>query len=300
MLEPGASSSYVDVLIGMDATGSMGGWIHAARDTVLDAFEDLQRTYPNALFRLGVVCYRDYGDPQRFVILPFTSKVEEVQQALRKVVAMGGNDAAEDVAGGLHHIVEMFREPHPQTETPIRVLLFVADAPAHGVRYHTATVSDRFPNGDPDGYEPFDQMRELADMGVDTTLFRIHATMDKMIEEFSTAYEDSGSTFTLLDVASQECSSDRGGTGGGRGTYRRSYVAEHRLCEEDHENKMDDRISGYMDLASYDEMPPLLPSLASSCSSSPADYMRLATCTSVSASVQRRLENTKRESESVD
>ena len=127
MLEPGVlnhdfSSSYVDVLIGMDATASMGGWIHAARDTVLDAFAGLQRTYPNAHFRLGVVCYRDYGDPQRFVILPFTSEVGEVQQALRNVVAIGGNDAAEDVAGGLYHIVEMFRAPHPQTETPIRVL----------------------------------------------------------------------------------------------------------------------------------------------------------------------------------
>lgn len=201
------NESYVDVIIGMDATGSMGGWINAARDTVLQAFEDLRTTYPNAHFRLGVVCYRDYDDNERFVIHPLTSDIPSIQNALRNVAALGGNDTAEDVAGGMHHILAQFRELNPHSVDPTRVLLFVADAPPHGARYHGPTVGDRYPKGDPEGRDLFDTVRQLAHLGVDMTLFRINASVDKMIEELAVAFEGTDSTFTLLDIAGQNSQS---------------------------------------------------------------------------------------------
>lgn len=306
--------NYVDVIIGMDATGSMGGWINAARDTVLEAFEDLRVTYPNSHFRLGVVCYRDYGDQERFVIQPLTSDIPTVQNALRNVAAQGGNDTAEDVAGGMYHILAQFRELNPNSADPTRVLLFVSDAPAHGARYHSPTVGDRYPKGDPDGRDLFDTVRQLAEMGVDMTLFRINSSVDKMIEEFSGAFQGTESMFTLLDIAGVQARSSGSSRVGidpfdFRGTPKPPRARGY--CEEE---SLSSSVSGFMDLASYDSYPSeaykpsaassnicymVSPMLASS-AASPADYMRSATSSSVSVSVQKRLERREKKEEKKD
>ncbi len=323
MSEPGSienidnNRNYVDVIIGMDATGSMGGWINAARDTVLQAFEDLRVTHPNSHFRLGVVCYRDYGDKERFVIQPLTSDIPTVQNALRGVAAQGGNDTAEDVAGGMYHILAQFREPNPDSADPTRVLLFVSDAPAHGARYHSPTVGDRYPKGDPDGRDLFDTVRQLAEMGVDMTLFRINSSVDKMIEEFAVAFQGTESTFTLLDIAGVQARSSGSSRVGidpfdFRGTPKPPRARGY--CEEE---SLSSSVSGFMDLASYDSYPSYAseaykPSAASSnicymaspmppsSAASPADYMRSATSSSVSTSVQKRLERREKKEEKKD
>jgi hypothetical protein len=200
--QPGESEVYVDVLIVMDITGSMQSWINSARDTVLGAFDTIQKQYPNSHIRLGLVCYRDIGDDERYVLHPLTENISDVQRVLKEVVAKGGDDAAEDVAGALENVLEIFREPRPSI-SPIRTVLFVTDAPAHGLRYHHITVADRFPKGDPDGREPYDQIRELAEMDVDMTVFRVNSTVDKMIEEFEMAYKNTEGTLTVLDVTKQ-------------------------------------------------------------------------------------------------
>jgi hypothetical protein len=267
-MEPGQVVEHVDVVILMDVTGSMGTWIHAARETVLKAFNDLHAEFNHQTrFRLGLVCYRDYGDEQRFIVHDLTENVEEVQNLLQTVEAKGGDDTCEDIAGGLERVINIFKS---STYNPVRVLLFVADAPAHGMRYHTATASDRFPKGDPDMREPADQMRQLAELGVDTTLFRIQAVMDKMIEEFAAAYEsvDSG-TFTLLDVVAQGGGADASDT------------------------------SGYVDLASYADEPVMRSMSSTSCmllsSASPfvhdeSETFYAAASSAVSSSVARRRE----------
>lgn len=292
--EPGNANDIhlphnIDVVIGMDATGSMGSWINAARDTVLEAFTNLRAEYADANFRIGLVCYRDHGDREQYVTHPLTDQIEDVQNQLRSVIATGGNDTSEDVAGGLRHITEIFRAS--PSENPTRILLFVADAPAHGLRYHSPTVGDRFPKGDPNGLEPFDQARELATMGVDMTLFRISKEMDKMIEEFAAAYNTGNGehgTFVMLDVVSQGV----------------SYASSSSSASSFGSIVPSPITSGYIDLASYDEEPvyrsmssaasaasPMMPPpnpLALVPSPSCEDHFRSATYGSVSQSVQKR------------
>ena len=188
----------VDVVVVLDATGSMQTWIDSARTTVLEAFAELQRNFPLARFRLGCVCYRDIGDRTPFVIMPLSSDFDAVQLALRKVHASGGNDTAEDVAGALQALLEL-----EWNAVATKTVLWVADAPAHGLAYHGPTVGDRFPKGDPEGREPSVQVRTMAERGMDLTLFRIDASMDKMIERFAEAYQGTEATFTMLDVVKQ-------------------------------------------------------------------------------------------------
>ena len=99
-----AMAIRMDICIVMDCTGSMGRWIDAARDTVLQAVDDIRRGQQPSRLRLAFVGYRDIGEPARFVIHNFTNDIEKVQQLIRDTM---GNDAAEDVAGALAHVSEL-------------------------------------------------------------------------------------------------------------------------------------------------------------------------------------------------
>jgi hypothetical protein len=69
-------------------------------------------------------------------------------------------------------------------ETPVRaetkICLFVADAPAHGMRYHDINVGDSYPKGDKNGLEPSEQMKEVARRGWDFYFIRINSSTDKV------------------------------------------------------------------------------------------------------------------------
>lgn len=280
-IEPGERDEFIDVMIVMDSTGSMQTWINSARDTVLEAFDSIKKDYPVGRIRLGLVCYRDFdvNENERFVLHPLTDQINDVQNTLRAVKAKGGDDQAEDVAGGLEKTLEAFRLPHPASVTPTRICLFVADQPAHGLRYHAITVGDRYPKGDPNGLEPYQQVSELATMGVDMTVFRIDKSMDKMIETFSEAYNGKDGTFVLLDVVKQFSELDR------TSLVRRSFdlPREESLA------------SGFIDLASYDSDPYRGPVPAPvAIERAPSDEtFRTATYTSVAQSIERRREKSK-------
>lgn len=193
----------IDIAIVMDCTGSMQTWIDAAKDTAIEAFDEIRKQYTYSTIRLGLICYRDIGDDERFIVSPLTENIESIQEVLKNVRAKGGNDTSEDVAGALEKTIDLFKEGSNEYN-PVRIILLVTDAPAHGLRYHPITVGDRFPNGDPDGKDPYEQVRQLAFMGVDITIFRINDIVNMMIEEFQKAFTGTQSVFTVLDVAKQD------------------------------------------------------------------------------------------------
>ena len=82
----------VDVAVMLDATASMGDEIQAAAETMVSNVEKLKSMYPNCLFRLGLVVYRDYDEPTEFVIQDFTTDVESTVLILKNQLASGGGD----------------------------------------------------------------------------------------------------------------------------------------------------------------------------------------------------------------
>lgn len=274
----------IDIVIVMDCTGSMQNWIDAAKDTVLDAFSDIHKEYPKSSIRLGLVCYRDIGDEERFIISPLTENIQAIQDVLKNVKASGGNDESEDVAGALEKTIELFREGFSKDYNPVRNILFVTDAPAHGLKYHPITVGDRFPNGDPDGKDPYSQIRELAFMGVDLTIFRVKSIINTMVEEFHKAFIGTQSTFTVLDVAKQDLSSSSSSS---------SHLSSPLSCLS--------LMSGFIDLSTYDDSDDIdhrAPSTEpytdyrfvkpSETSETSERTFRNATCESIISSIQRR------------
>ena len=80
----------------------------------------------------GMVAYRDYGDGKDNQICPreFALGTDKLREFLQKQEAFGGNDAAEDVLGGLFAATKL------NWSSKARFLILIADSPGHGVELH--------------------------------------------------------------------------------------------------------------------------------------------------------------------
>ena len=192
----------VDVAIMLDATASMGDEIQAATETMVSNVQKLKSMYPNCLFRLALVVYRDYDEPDEFVIKDFTTDVESIVAILKGQQPVGGNDASENVAGALDRLLDL------SWRGDVCQVFWVADAPAHGDRYHTTSVSDSYRDGDRDGLDPEQLIQRLAKGNIGISFFKMNSTTDKMIDVLDVAYQSGRSpgnkaNFIVADVSAQ-------------------------------------------------------------------------------------------------
>ena len=197
MSEPG-EIKLIDVCFCFDVTGSMGPYIKASVETVMEVFDTLQKMYPICTFRLSFIGYRDFGDDEQFIVIPFTENIKSVRDRISIINACGGNDTPEDVAGALEKISNL------DWKGDVKIIYFATDAPAHGTEYHPITMGDRYPRGDPEGRNPKKQVQDLASRGIDFTIFRVTPQIDTMIEQFDIGYKEGAiGFFTVLDIEKQ-------------------------------------------------------------------------------------------------
>lgn len=179
----------------MDCTASMEPWIRTARHEILNIIDYVEERHPYADIHVAFVGYRDHGDDERILLHDF-SDVPSLVSYLNTVVARGGDDAAEDVAGGLRqaHTLKWDR-------TDVCMIYHIADAPAHGMLYHEEDVSDRYPEGDPLGLDPASILRQFVREGFHYTFVRITHHTDKMVDVFESAARKGPGRFAVIDMA---------------------------------------------------------------------------------------------------
>ena len=187
----------VKVSFVMDCTASMGPWIYQAKTRMVELVHQVQKEHPAANIQVSFVGYRDYGDDERIIVIPF-QKAEETMAAIREVDAEGGDDQAEDVARALEIAVHQ-----DWSDSDVKIVFHIADAPAHGGAFHSLYISDRFPRGDPDGLDPRDFVEKMSFLDIHYTFVRIHDCTDTMIEHFHNCYTKGGS-FCVIDLFSQK------------------------------------------------------------------------------------------------
>lgn len=190
----------VKIAFVLDCTGSMEPWIQEAKTKLHECVESTREIHPTAHIEIGLVAYRDYGDMMRRRVVDFTS-AREIERALEDVHAEGGDDEAEDVAGALERVCGLTWGP-----SDVRMVIHIADAPAHGIQFHAPRVSDRFPDGDPEGKDPLDSIRHLADQEIEVTFVRITSSTDVMTDGFRTTYirrQGNHGRFSVLDLHPQ-------------------------------------------------------------------------------------------------
>ena len=186
----------VKIAFVLDCTGSMDPWIYEAKTKIQDIVSSTQ-VPPGARIEVAVVAYRDYGDLVRRRVIDFTGP-HEAEHFLQDIYAEGGDDEAEDVAGALDRVCGLTWGP-----SDVRMVFLIADAPAHGRMFHSPRVSDRYPEGDPEGKEPRESLRHLARQDVEFTFIRITSTTDMMIDVFHEIYMREGGEFVVIDLHPQ-------------------------------------------------------------------------------------------------
>jgi hypothetical protein len=178
----------------------MDPWIAAAKTKMQTIVADVRDRHPNTIVEVAVVGYRDYGELVRFRVYDF-GPAAILQDQMGDLRAEGGDDTAEDIAGAFKRATELSWDP-----ADIRMLFHITDAPAHGLLFHPIHISDRFPQGDPDGLDPRFFLDRWARLGYDYTFVKITSKTDQMLDVFYQTYcqtPNAGLNFHVIDLRRQ-------------------------------------------------------------------------------------------------
>ncbi|QNR23730.1 vWA domain-containing protein [Croceimicrobium hydrocarbonivorans] len=126
---PDSKAPQVELVFCLDATGSMGGLIHTAKEKIWDIVSVTAQQNPAPEIRLGMVFYRDRGDNFITYSLPHTSNIDSIYTELLKIEASGGGDSPESVNQALWEAISDFKwSTSPQA---YRSIFVVGDCPPH-------------------------------------------------------------------------------------------------------------------------------------------------------------------------
>eukprot|EP01122_Echinamoeba_exundans_P000249 TRINITY_DN10222_c0_g1_i1.p1 TRINITY_DN10222_c0_g1~~TRINITY_DN10222_c0_g1_i1.p1 ORF type:complete len:389 (-),score=74.64 TRINITY_DN10222_c0_g1_i1:117-1283(-) len=187
-----------DVCFLMDCTGSMGSWISQCKANVATIMEHVATmSKGQALLRCAFVAYRDIGDGAlRFQVFDFVEKDRKAEftEFMGAVVATGGADGPEDIAGGFQKVLGL------NWRAATRLVIHFADAPCHGSQYHN--MGDDYPGGDPEGKVPEDLLLEIvAQKGCEYYFAKINESTTRMLEIFNAKLSDkAGKKVVILPV----------------------------------------------------------------------------------------------------
>ena len=128
-----------DLLFLIDATGSMGDYIRAAKEESENISTQLRSSYPEYNFQYGYVFYRDPIDSKSDIheVIDLTDNVNSLPEKIGKIKADGGGDLPEDWVGAFKLANENIN-----WRKGIKTIMHLADAGAHGKEF---TLSDKYP-----------------------------------------------------------------------------------------------------------------------------------------------------------
>ncbi|MFT4624615.1 MAG: hypothetical protein ACI8PZ_003274 [Myxococcota bacterium] len=119
----------VELVFVLDTTGSMGGLIQGAKDTVWEVVNDFKSQKPTPDVRVGLVAYRDRGDTYVTQVHELTDDLDAIYGALVAMRADGGGDSPESVAKGLLDAVNLQPWTPRGEDRTYRSVFVVGDAP---------------------------------------------------------------------------------------------------------------------------------------------------------------------------
>ncbi|CAD8203029.1 unnamed protein product [Paramecium pentaurelia] len=173
--------NILDVVFIMDCTGSMKKWIDQARESISSIIDIFNKTVSQTQIRIAFVGYRDFKDVKHIQYHDFTTDVDLIKQFISTLEATGGDDDAEDVAGGIQQVLKLNFSKHSQS---ILCTFLICDAPTHGKQYHEDIVGDNHKDKIQDG--SLEKLMQVLDQKkIPNNYFfccKINDTTNKMFE----------------------------------------------------------------------------------------------------------------------
>jgi len=123
------ASPRVEVGFVLDTTGSMGGLIDGAKQTIWSIANAIATGEPHPDISMGLIGYRDRGDDYVTTLTPLTEDLDAVYSTLMGFSAGGGGDGPESVNQALHEAITniSWSDDRPT----LRMIYLVGDAEPH-------------------------------------------------------------------------------------------------------------------------------------------------------------------------
>ena len=173
----------LDLLFVMDITGSMKNYLEQAKKNVIDIINRILNECPGIDINLGYIGYKDFLDINDYVNIDFTKEYQTLQNKIKNVQATGGEgDGPEDVAWAMEMAL------YKDWKNNARFLIFIADAPCHGWKYHNLK-KDKYPNMN-NRRNIEDLIKELAEKDISLFCLKITELTNKMFDMFKNIYNN--------------------------------------------------------------------------------------------------------------
>lgn len=184
-LEDARRAQIILVCFAVDCTSSMGQYISGVKDQIKSVVTKYAGLYKDSKIMFAFVGYRDFCDERRFEVLDFVRNVDEFIRFVNNVKATGGGDECEDVAGGLNRVTSLDWEGSGSGTS--RILVHIADAPAHGAQYHQGCGDDYAdkPTPDQSGKDVTPSLKALKAMKIHYYFYEVNDSCRTMIKQFN-------------------------------------------------------------------------------------------------------------------
>ncbi|MBW8687996.1 vWA domain-containing protein [Chitinophaga rhizophila] len=126
---PQVAQSRIQIVFALDATGSMGGLIGAAKEKIWSIAGSLAQADPAPVIEIGLLFYRDKGDAFVTRKVALSSDLDDIYAQLMQIDANGGGDRPESVNQALHEAVTHFQ--WDRSDKTYKAVFLVGDCPPH-------------------------------------------------------------------------------------------------------------------------------------------------------------------------
>jgi hypothetical protein len=169
----------------VDCTSSMNSYIEGVKNSITSCANKYRHLYPESSLYFGFVGYRDFGDSPQYSCKDFTSSLPEFISFVEGVRSFGGGDTAEDVVGGLNQATSLSWDVSGSGTS--RILVHIADAPAHGSEYNGGCDDKYASSPTPDGSskDATPHLKVLKSTQVHYFFYRVNNSCDAMVAKFN-------------------------------------------------------------------------------------------------------------------
>jgi len=184
--------SAADICFLCDITGSMASYVKLIREILIDFLEyvrELICTRP----RVSFIGYRDKDDKSQIETKEFTTDYESMIKYIEKIKCNGGDDQCEDIAKALESALKL------DWSSDLNFVYLIADAPAHGRRYHNGKADDSHPDDDKSKLiEKLATHYRKSKMNL--TILKCNNSVDTMIDIIRRYYESEANQLRVVEI----------------------------------------------------------------------------------------------------
>ena len=188
------TSTNIDICYLVDTTGSMKRSIEKVKKYCIKISDILNSEMCDYEFRFGEIFYAEpinvRSEYNRYTEL--TSDINSFKNYVDKITLLSGGDGPEDWAGGYEICVNKMN-----WENGIRIIIHIADAPAHSRLYNNGGDGGDYSSEGPklDNY-----IKKCSNMNINIVAFKIGSSPNKSFERVKSIYNNNGKyNFKMTD-----------------------------------------------------------------------------------------------------